>query len=59
MSRLPIETERRIADGLRDALERYEQALRAAQAQLRNDMQAALFDVAEPERAEQARSAEQ
>lgn len=47
-TRLPRETERRIADGLRDALERYEQAHREALARLREDMQRALFGVEEP-----------
>jgi len=49
MRRLSVEAERRVADGLRDALERYEQALRAAQARLRDDMQAALFGMPEDE----------
>jgi len=43
--RLPRDAERRVADGLRDALERYEEAQLEAMARLRTDMQAALFGV--------------
>jgi hypothetical protein len=41
--RIPRDTERVLADGLRDAIERFESAQRAALAQLRNDLQAALW----------------